>query len=126
VLVADADVDALFAEYEPRDSRSMPCRCGSGRRRWSDMSNRHKVFVSYHHALVSKYARVAHPDIEGESGRTRIKQKYTPRLMPIPQWYPPKWALNIEMAAQPSGPSNNCFAPEKSSGGRRGGEAVKP
>lgn len=51
---------------------------------------------------VSKYARVAHPDIEGESGRTRIKQKYTPRPMPIPQWYPPKWALKIEMAAQPS------------------------
>jgi hypothetical protein len=51
---------------------------------------------------VSKYARVAHPDIEGESGRTRIKQKYTPRAMPLPQWYPPKWALKIDMAAQPS------------------------
>lgn len=42
---------------------------------------------------VSKYARVAHPDIEGESGRTRIKQKFTPRPAPIPQWYPPKWGL---------------------------------
>jgi alpha-glutamyl/putrescinyl thymine pyrophosphorylase clade 1 len=42
---------------------------------------------------VSKYARVAHPDIEGESGRTRIKQKFTPRGAPIPQWYPPKWHL---------------------------------
>ncbi len=42
---------------------------------------------------VSKYARVAHPDIEGESGRTRIKQKFTPRALPIPQWYPPKWGL---------------------------------
>jgi len=46
---------------------------------------------------VSKYARVAHPDIEGESGRTRIKQKYTARPVPIPQWYPPKWALKVEM-----------------------------
>jgi hypothetical protein len=42
---------------------------------------------------VSKYARVAHPEATGESGRTRIKQKYTPRPAPIPQWYPPKWAL---------------------------------
>ena len=33
-------------------------------------------------------ARVAHPRVEGESGRTRIKQKYMPRPMPIPQWYP--------------------------------------
>jgi len=49
---------------------------------------------------VSKYARVAHPDIEGESGRTRIKQKYTPRPVPIPQWYPPKWALKVETPTQ--------------------------
>lgn len=51
---------------------------------------------------VSKYARVAHPDIEGESGRTRIKQKYTPRPKPIPQWYPPKWALRVDITAPPS------------------------
>lgn len=42
---------------------------------------------------VGKYARVAHPDIEGESGRTRIKQKFVPRSTPVPQWYPPKWGL---------------------------------
>lgn len=45
---------------------------------------------------VSKYARVAHPGIEGESGRNRIKQKYTPRDAPIPQWYPPKWGILIQ------------------------------
>lgn len=50
---------------------------------------------------VSKYARVAHPEIEGESGRTRIKQKYTPRPAPIPQWYPPKWSLKIDVPVQP-------------------------
>lgn len=49
---------------------------------------------------VSKYARVAHPDVEGESGRTRIKQRFTPRATPIPQWYPPKWRL---MPASDSG-----------------------
>lgn len=42
---------------------------------------------------VSKYARVAHPDVPGESGRTRIKQKYIANTTSIPQWYPPKWGL---------------------------------
>jgi hypothetical protein len=51
---------------------------------------------------VSKYARVAHPDIEGASGRTRIKQRFTPRSSAIPQWYPPKWGLIVDMAAPSS------------------------
>lgn len=42
---------------------------------------------------VSKYARMAHPDVRGESGRTRIKQRFVPHPTPIPQWYPPKWRL---------------------------------
>ncbi|WP_206835641.1 nucleotide kinase domain-containing protein [Marinobacterium iners] len=46
---------------------------------------------------VSKYARVAHPEIEGESGRTRIKQRYKPRPAPIPQWYPPKWGIQLQL-----------------------------
>jgi hypothetical protein len=53
---------------------------------------------------VSKYARVAHPEIAGESGRTRIKQKYTPRPAPIPQWYPPKWSLKIDAPVLPTQP----------------------
>lgn len=52
---------------------------------------------------VSKYARVAHPDIEGASGRKRIKQKFTPRAKSIPQWYPPKWRLNAAMATASMG-----------------------
>ena len=43
---------------------------------------------------VDKYSRVAHPKIAGISGRTRIKQIYTPKQKPIPAWYPPKWGLN--------------------------------
>lgn len=43
---------------------------------------------------IDKYARVAHPDISGISGRTRIKQKFSP-TGPLPQpWYPPKWGIN--------------------------------
>jgi hypothetical protein len=43
---------------------------------------------------VDKYARVAHPRIEGKTGRTRIKQKFEPTLTPISLFYPPKWKLN--------------------------------
>jgi hypothetical protein len=44
---------------------------------------------------ISKYARVAHPDRTGISGRTRIKQGYTRRggHLPTP-YFPPKWGLN--------------------------------
>lgn len=44
---------------------------------------------------ISKYARVAHPEYLGESGRTRIKQKFNQKFEPLPQFYPPKWNLKI-------------------------------
>jgi alpha-glutamyl/putrescinyl thymine pyrophosphorylase clade 1 len=42
---------------------------------------------------VDKYARVAHPEFAGNSGRTRIKQRFNASLRPTPQWYPPKWRI---------------------------------
>lgn len=43
---------------------------------------------------VDKYSRVHHPEIEGLSGRSRIKQRLDPKpTLPTP-WYPPKWGLN--------------------------------
>jgi hypothetical protein len=42
---------------------------------------------------VDKYARVTHPDIQGYSGRTRIKQKFRAVPVPVPAWFPPKWGL---------------------------------
>lgn len=42
---------------------------------------------------VDKYSRVAHPEYAGESGRTRIKQRFAPAQRLIPQWYPPKWQV---------------------------------
>jgi hypothetical protein len=42
---------------------------------------------------VSKYARVAHPELSGPSGRTQIKQRYTPTGVPVQVGYPPKWGL---------------------------------
>lgn len=46
---------------------------------------------------VGKYARIRHPEYSGVSGRTRIKQKLTPRVdFPAP-WYPPKWKINLQI-----------------------------
>lgn len=46
---------------------------------------------------ISKYARVRHPDVNGLSKRTRIKQKYRPTIASIPYWYPPKWKINDQI-----------------------------
>ena len=43
---------------------------------------------------VDKYSRVAHPEIAGISGRTRIKQKFIANTLPLNVWYPPKWGIN--------------------------------
>jgi hypothetical protein len=49
---------------------------------------------------IDKYARVAHPDIEGLGKRTRIKRRFTPRPDAISGWYPPKWGVNERVAEQ--------------------------
>lgn len=55
---------------------------------------------------VDKYARVAHPDVAGISGRTRIKQKFSP-TGPLDQpWYPPKWGINSKIEADLSSPTS--------------------
>lgn len=43
---------------------------------------------------VDKYARVHHPEVAGVSGRTRIKQRFTPHSTALTLWYPPKWKIN--------------------------------
>lgn len=44
---------------------------------------------------VDKYARVAYPEFQGISNRTRIKQKYTLELKEqIEFFFPPKWNIN--------------------------------
>ncbi len=46
---------------------------------------------------ISKYARIAHPDIPGRSGRTRIKQRYTAESAAdlVTPYFPPKWKLEV-------------------------------
>jgi hypothetical protein len=42
---------------------------------------------------TDKYCRVALPELEGFSGRTRIKQKFKINHKPIDLFYPPKWNI---------------------------------
>ena len=53
---------------------------------------------------ISKYSRVAHPELAGTAGRVRIKQRYRPTLLPVVVAYPPKWAgeydASIPVAAE--------------------------
>lgn len=50
---------------------------------------------------VDKYARVMHPEFQGTSGRSRIKQKFTQNLEALPQWYPPKWGIKVPQTVLP-------------------------
>lgn len=70
---------------------------------------------------ISKYARVAHPEISGSSGRKRIKQTYRrdPRPLPDPM-YPPRWKLDaVSGQARPpqNAPTSNCSPENYISGG---------
>ncbi len=45
---------------------------------------------------VGKYARIAHPEYAGHSGRTKIKQKFRASERTLaPQRYPAKWGLRL-------------------------------
>lgn len=44
---------------------------------------------------VDKYCRIAHPELTGYSGRTRIKQKFKFNPEPIEYFFPPKWKVKL-------------------------------
>jgi len=46
---------------------------------------------------TDKYARLAHPEVSGISGRTRIKQLYTSKKSSLVYFFPPKWGLNDKL-----------------------------
>jgi hypothetical protein len=46
---------------------------------------------------VSKYARLAHPEVKGTSSRARIKQRYRPDPQPLAYRYPAKWKLDVDV-----------------------------
>jgi 5-hmdU DNA kinase, helical domain len=50
---------------------------------------------------VDKYARVAHPETPGISGRRRIKQKFRPSREQLAAVFPPRWGLASTQAPSP-------------------------
>jgi hypothetical protein len=48
---------------------------------------------------ISKYARVAHPEFVGSTGRTRIKQLFKPAGRAPAPFFPPKWGINPSIPA---------------------------
>lgn len=51
---------------------------------------------------TDKYARLAHPEMSGISGRTRIKQLYVSSgRNNIDYFFPPKWGLNYKLNTLP-------------------------
>ena len=47
---------------------------------------------------VNKYAREVHPEYIGIDKHPNIKQPFSPKTAnpdPLPQWYPPKWKLQL-------------------------------
>ena len=49
---------------------------------------------------VDKYARIAHPEFSGLTGRVRIKQKFRTNFKIINYYYPPKWGINNKIESK--------------------------
>lgn len=90
---SDADVVRLVTERAPYEFARLSLTFQSLWGRSLQLIDCQNVFCE-----VSKYARVAHPEITGRLHRFRIKQKYSPSEGPLPQLYPPRWALEIPSA----------------------------
>lgn len=55
---------------------------------------------------ISKYARVAHPEAAGLSGRTRIKQVYRRHADRLPRpFLPPRWGLDVDLTERGCNPA---------------------
>lgn len=51
---------------------------------------------------VDKYARIAHPEMTLDGGRTRIKQILRSKTHVPKPWFPPKWNINKIVTKEPS------------------------
>jgi hypothetical protein len=60
---------------------------------------------------VDKYSRVAHPEVRGKSGRTRIKQTFRRNRDRVDAFFPPKWDLEIPHFPGPAAEMVDDWAP---------------
>ena len=85
----EADVIRYMADHQEEHFARLGLHFGGLRGRRLQLIDCQNLFCE-----VDKYARVAHPDVQGISGRTRIKQSFRPVAEPVPAWFPPKWGIN--------------------------------
>ena len=85
----EADVIRYMADHQEKHFARLGLHFGGLQGRRLQLIDCQNLFCE-----VDKYARVAHPDIQGISGRTRIKQSFRPVAEPVPAWFPPKWGIN--------------------------------
>jgi alpha-glutamyl/putrescinyl thymine pyrophosphorylase clade 1 len=92
----EADVIRYMADHQEEHFTRLGLHFGGLQGRRLQLIDCQNLFCE-----VDKYARVAHPDVQGISGRTRIKQSFRPVAEPVPAWFPPKWGINQGLT-QPS------------------------
>jgi NTP pyrophosphatase (non-canonical NTP hydrolase) len=108
--MSDADVIRLIAERQEVEFERLGLTFPTLYGRRLQLIDCQNLFCE-----TDKYARVVHPELNGESGRTRIKQKFRAHPDPIDYWYPPKWGINDAVARHPvweSGPTT-LFSAER-------------
>jgi len=96
----EADIIRYMADYQEEHFIRLGLQFNGLRGRRLQLIDCQNLFCE-----VDKYARVAHPDVQGISGRVRIKQSFRPVPEPIPAWFPPKWGINGSLAK----PSSRCW-----------------
>ena len=87
--LSDADVVRWMADTQEE-------QCGDLGLDFRDLFGRRLKLIDCQNLFceTDKYARVAHPDVSGIGGRTRIKQEFAPAgLIPSPV-FPPRWGLS--------------------------------
>jgi len=85
----EADVIRYMADHQNEHFTRLGLRFSSLRGRQLTLIDCQNLFCE-----VDKYARVAHPNIAGRSGRSRIKHRFAPVTEPVTGWFPPKWGIN--------------------------------
>lgn len=92
--LTEAEVIQWVAERQDDEFRSRGLRFKTLWGRPMQLIDCQNVFCE-----VDKYARVAHPEVLGRSGRSRIKQKFSSSgHVPAP-WFPPKWNIAVRADA---------------------------
>jgi len=85
----EADIMRYMADHQDEHFARLGLPFGGLRGRPLQLIDCQNLFCE-----VDKYARVAHPEIVGHSGRSRIKQRFQPVMERVPAWFPPKWGIN--------------------------------